>query len=160
MLVGDGAVQLCVEQRGVGPSSTVDSIRSVSSGTFSGLQGIVMTRWWRWLDGAFPPAAGFGMLARKLVVNQLFLTCTFTPAFMVWTGVAEPQLRGAGIGWEALRQQLRTELPELLVQSASLWLPVHLFNFTLTPPHFRVAIVSIVSVRRGTLQPGPPPLAC
>ena len=143
MLVGDGAVQLLIEQQHT--SASFDGVRSSTSSFFTGVQAVWMTRWWRWLDVAVP-ATNLSGLVRKLVVNQLMLTGTLTPSYMLWSGIVEAPLRGLAVDWAGLRERLRTELGGLLVQSWCLWLPVHLFNFTVLPPHMRVPVVSVASV--------------
>jgi hypothetical protein len=144
MCVGDGAVQLLIERPKAGDVE-FDGVRNASSSFFTGAQSIWMTRWWRWLDVAFP-AATTANLVRKLIVNQTVLTGTLTPSYMLWSGIVEPPLRGTAVDWDGLRERLRIELGGLLLRSWCLWLPIHIFNFTMLQPHMRVPIVASVTV--------------
>ena len=80
---------------------------------------------------------------------QVVLTGTLTPAYLLWSGLAEAPLHGAPVPWAKLSERLTSELPTLLPTSFFFWLPFHVLNFTLVPAHGRVAFISSVSVAWG-----------
>ena len=148
MCIGDGATQLTIENEGPwqGGESLrhLDAVRNTTSSIFQGLAGMFMGTWWRFLDYRIP-----GTTISKLAINQVALSGTITPAFLVWSGTTESLLRGDAIDWTGLSQRLMTELPTLLPTSFCFWLPFNTFNFMVTPVHLRVAFVSGVSVAWG-----------
>ena len=142
MFVGDGTVQLTIEQRS--GDSQFDWVRNSTSSVFQAVSSGFMGRWWQYLDRALP-----GTSIRKLAVNQVVLSCTLTPAYMVWSGVVEAPLKGAIVDWTALATRLRTEFPTLIPTSFCFWLPFHTISFTFVPAHLRVAFITSVSVAWG-----------
>lgn len=144
MCVGDTAAQLTIEQ-GCGRSwRDFDLIRNVTSSIFQAGGGFFMGKWWNFLDSKLPGVSGI-----KLVVNQIVLTGSITPAYMLWSGIVEAPLRGSEVDLAALSARLSSELPTLLPTSFCFWLPFHVVNFALIPAHLRVAFISSVSVAWG-----------
>ena len=140
MAIGDGLVQTTVEAS-VGD---FDTVRNVTSASFQGAAGMFMGRWWRFLDALIP-----GTTITKLALNQVALSCTLTPSFLIWSGTVEAPLHGVAVDWAQLGDRLRSELPTLLPTSFCFWLPFNSINFMVVPPHLRVAFISSVSVAWG-----------
>lgn len=141
MCVGDSTVQLAVELE---DPAAFDLIRNSSSGVFQALAGAFMGTWWRFLDRRMPVLS-----IRKLAINQVALSGTITPGYLVWSGIIEAPLHGNPVDWPKLGTRLRTELPTLLPTSFCFWLPFNTINFMLVPVHLRVAFISSVSVAWG-----------
>ena len=159
MGVGDAAVQAFIEHRTVSKdpdasgrrpaacpagTSDFDFTRLGTSAVFQGFSGVFMVRWWRHLDAFFPTPS-----LRKLAVNQLVLSGSLTPLMLVWSATVEAPLRGISVDWAGLGARLTTELPTLLPTSVAYWLPIHVVNLFVLPPHLRVVWTSAGSVAWG-----------
>lgn len=83
---------------------------------------------------------GFGGIAVKLVVDQLFFMPATTAAFFLAMKVSE------GMSVESATDFLRDNLKKTLFSAWKVWPFVNLINFAFVPPQMRVVFVSAVSV--------------
>ena len=77
------------------------------------------------------------------------------PIFFVWAPTAEAVCRaqsGPGISnvdWPGvgatIKGRYRDDLLTVICNAYCLWVPVNLMNFSLTPPHLRIVVVTSVS---------------
>jgi hypothetical protein len=67
MGVGDAAVQLTIERTQDSPGN-FDLVRNISSSLFQAGAGLLMGRWWHFLDRTLP-----GVSIRKLAINQVHI---------------------------------------------------------------------------------------
>ncbi|KAL1519833.1 hypothetical protein AB1Y20_023338 [Prymnesium parvum] len=141
MCVGDGTVQVVIEGEDLG---SFDWVRNSSSSIFQAVASAFMGKWWRFLDSKIPTTS-----IPKLAVNQVVLSGTITPGYLVWSGIVEAVLRCGPVDWTHLYSQLHEELPSLLPASIGFWLPFNTFNFMVMPAHLRVAFISSVAVAWG-----------
>mmetsp|Transcript_43044 Transcript_43044/g.119037 ORF Transcript_43044/g.119037 Transcript_43044/m.119037 type:complete len:183 (-) Transcript_43044:73-621(-) len=145
MGMGDSASQMV-------NSGSVDVCRSTVSSTYSGVVAPGIYHWWRALDGVWPGATA-GSVARKVLINQAVLGPLNCALFLAWSNYAEAWVRKRNVDWGTLHQntldRLQTEVPDLCIKAASLWVPVHTVTFGLVPAHFRILFTSMVSVLWG-----------
>lgn len=96
-------------------------------GTF--VQGPLMTKWYKWLDGTFP-AKSVDIIVKKLLVDQLGFTPILYAIFFISMSIMERK--------EHIFDELRAKFVKTYATSCVFWCPVQSANFYFIPPVYRV----------------------
>jgi len=133
---GDSAAQL-VERRG----TTFDVVRALRWAFFGlVLQGPWNHYFYQLLDGVLPPTPSPFTLRtlEKVGIDQFIQAPIFTIIILVFFAVVE------GKGLEFAMNQIKTELPSILVKNWSVFLPATVINIGFCPPELRVLFLNCV----------------
>eukprot|EP00962_Isochrysis_galbana_P039267 scaffold14058_cov117-Isochrysis_galbana.AAC.2 len=133
---GDSAAQL-VERRG----TTFDVVRALRWAFFGlVLQGPWNHYFYQLLDGVLPPTPSPFTLRtlEKVGIDQFIQAPIFTIIILVFFAVVE------GKGLEFAMNQIKTELPSILVKNWSVFLPATVINISFCPPELRVLFLNCV----------------
>jgi hypothetical protein len=133
---GDSAAQL-VERRG----SSFDPVRAFRWVLFGlVLQGPWNHYFYKLLDGALPPTDSPFTLRtlEKVGIDQFIQAPIFTMLILVFFAVIE------GKGLPFAGNQIKNELPSILVKNWSVFLPATVINLSFCPPEFRVLFLNCV----------------
>lgn len=175
MLAGDGLAQWYERYRSrmqhqqqpshdVSSGATAESHDWVRAGVMAGFSmGAFMpvnTFWYgTFLERVFPNATCQGRSPRilsRVLAKSVLGVCSglfLNPCFFVWATTAEAVLHsrpdGEQFSWGAVRVALRArfenDIVDVLRNSYSLWVPVNMLNFVVTPLPYRVLVIGFTS---------------
>ena len=93
--------------------------------------------WFDFLNGLFPPPiTSAAQLAKKVLVNQLFMAPALNSAFFTFVILTRmrPIARMTGDKWSALRQKCAADLVPTIMRGNIFWTTCQTLNFKLVPP--------------------------
>eukprot|EP01012_Entosiphon_sulcatum_P008776 TRINITY_DN14821_c0_g1_i1.p1 TRINITY_DN14821_c0_g1~~TRINITY_DN14821_c0_g1_i1.p1 ORF type:complete len:184 (+),score=21.45 TRINITY_DN14821_c0_g1_i1:464-1015(+) len=99
--------------------------------------------WFRQLERWWPASGGFKAALRKTVVNQLIMAPFLNALFFFYVIIWQDSDHSI---WKRWQLKMSQEYYLTIFLSTSLWTPMHLFNFFVLPPDFRVVFQSVVLV--------------
>lgn len=94
-----------------------------------------------------PRAFGRGATIRVAAEKAVTTTLVVTPLVsMPWYYACKPVIEGYGYDPREGLQEYADMFRSFVIQSAMVWMPVHLITFSVVPPAFRVGWVAAVSL--------------
>ncbi|XP_046458105.1 mpv17-like protein 2 [Daphnia pulex] len=137
--VGDALQQQYEIVTGDKPNLTWDKNRTLDMSATGTVVGVICHFWYNWLDQRLPGKA-FKIIAKKLLVDQIFFSPFLIAVFFGTVGVLEH------MSTEEVLEEIKSKAWRLYAAEWIVWPPAQLINFYLLPTRFRVLYDNTISL--------------